>query len=187
MVKPKGDKPTPGDLVHIVWFDASIGIRLSGREDAPVDVQVDSVGVFIGVVGAKVKQYILSQNSFQYADGLFDIDYTSIPAAWIVNVKVVQPQLIPKEVADRILECFLVPGHRGHTPRGIRIKRTKNKDVGKNKRKYNKLLKKLEKALSESEKDAKEKTRQYIVRAVGSNVVVGGKTATTTFKRKRGV
>jgi len=126
MVKPKGDKPTPGDLVHIVWFDASIGVRLSGREEAPVDVQVDSVGVYIGVVGAKVKQLILSQNSFQYADGLFDIDYTSIPAAWIVHVKIVQPQLIPKEVADRILECFLSPGHRGHTPRGIRIKRTHN-------------------------------------------------------------
>jgi flagellar hook-basal body complex protein FliE len=62
----------------------------------------------------------------------------------------------------------------------------KDKDDGKNERKYKNLLKQLEQAISESEKNAKEKTRQYIVRAVGSNVVVGGKTATTTFKRKRG-
>lgn len=54
-----------------------------------------------------------------------------------------------------------------------------------------KVAVKLEKAVSkylkieeEKAKEANEKTRQYIVRAVGSNVVVGGKTATTTFKRK---
>jgi hypothetical protein len=70
-------------------------------------------------------------------------------------------------------------------------KRKKKKDVvGEVAGQLEKAAAKLEKAVSEylqsEEKAAKEKTRQYIVRAVGSNVVVGGKTATTTFKRKRG-
>lgn len=123
---PKLVKPNPGDLVHIVWFDASIGVRLSGRESAPVDVTVDTVGIYIGTVGHKVKQFILAQNSFQYADGIFDLDYTSVPTAWITSLTIIKPSLIPREVADKMLECFLAPGHGGHTPRGIRRRRTHN-------------------------------------------------------------
>jgi len=68
----------PGDLVKIEWFDASVGKSLSGGL-AGIDVPVKSWGIYIGLLGQKNKHIILAQNNFQYADGLYDIDYTAIP------------------------------------------------------------------------------------------------------------
>ena len=37
----------------------------------------------------KVKHIVLAQNSFCYADDLFDLDYTAVPLSWAVDVEVI--------------------------------------------------------------------------------------------------
>lgn len=82
---------SPGDLVRVEWFDASIGKSLSGGM-AGIDVPVQSWGMFLGVLGEKNEHIILAQNNFRYADGLYDIDYTAIPACWTEKVTVIDKQ-----------------------------------------------------------------------------------------------
>jgi len=79
----------PGDLVKIEWFDASVGKSLSGGL-AGIDVPVKSWGIYIGLLGQKNKHIILAQNNFQYADGLYDIDYTAIPTSWTTKIQTTQ-------------------------------------------------------------------------------------------------
>ena len=64
---------SPGDLIEVKWFDASVGKSLSGGL-AGIDVPVKSWGIYIGVLGEKNKHIILAQNNFRYADGLYDIE-----------------------------------------------------------------------------------------------------------------
>jgi len=112
-----------GDLVEVVWTDASIGKSLdSGRF---VDIPVHSWGVFIGILGEKSKHIILGQNSFRYTDGLFDIDYTAIPLTWTESVKVLQKQSVPPDVAVQLLYSFMKGGRRGAmTPRSKTFQRS---------------------------------------------------------------
>jgi hypothetical protein len=46
---------SPGDLVRVEWFDASIGKSLNGGM-AGIDVPVKSWGIFLGVLGQKNQQ-----------------------------------------------------------------------------------------------------------------------------------
>jgi hypothetical protein len=71
---------SPGDLVRVEWFDASIGKSLTGGLGG-IDVPVSSWGVFVGVLGEKNKHIILAQNNFRYSDNLYDIDYTTVPTS----------------------------------------------------------------------------------------------------------
>ena len=100
-----------GDLVRVEWFDASIGKSLSGGLNG-IDVPVVSWGVFLGVLGSKNKHVILAQNSFRYADGFYDIDYTAVPLAWTANAKVIAKAHVPPEEAKQLLNSFLVGGKR---------------------------------------------------------------------------
>jgi hypothetical protein len=99
-----------GDLVCVEWCDASVG-KSSGSGPA-IDVPVKSWGVFIGVLGEKAKHIVLAQNSFRYADGLFDLDYTAIPLGWTVNIAVLAKEHIPKQIADKLVNSFLLGGRR---------------------------------------------------------------------------
>jgi hypothetical protein len=100
-----------GDLVRVEWFDASIGKSLSGGLNG-IDVPVVSWGVFLGVLGSKNRHIILAQNSFRYADGFYDIDYTAVPLAWTANATVVAKAHVPVEEAKQLLNSFLVGGKR---------------------------------------------------------------------------
>lgn len=71
---------SPGDLIAVEWCDASVG-ESSGSGMA-IDAPVKSWGIFVGLIGDRVKHIVLSQNSFRYADGLYDLDYTAIPIGW---------------------------------------------------------------------------------------------------------
>lgn len=71
---------SPGDLISCSWCDASTG--KSSSNGGVIDVPVRSWGVFVGLFGNKTKHIVLAQNSFQYADGLYDLDYTAIPLSW---------------------------------------------------------------------------------------------------------
>jgi hypothetical protein len=102
-----------GDLVLVEWCDASVG--KSSGSGATIDVPVKSWGIFIGVLGEKAKHIVLAQNSFRYADGLFDLDYTAIPLSWTINIAVLAEKHIPKQVADQLVKSFLMGGRRAFT------------------------------------------------------------------------
>jgi len=100
----------PGDLISCDWSDASVG-KSSGSGMA-IDVPVKSWGIYVGLIGEKTKHIVLAQNSFHYADGLFDLDYTAIPLSWALDVTVLVKEHIPKQVATKLVNSFLTGGHR---------------------------------------------------------------------------
>jgi len=95
-----------GDLVRVEWYDASVGKSLTGGADT-IDVPVQSWGIYVGVLGEKNKHIILAQNTFRYADGLYDIDYTAVPQPWASTVRTIIPQEISAETAKALLTSFL--------------------------------------------------------------------------------
>jgi hypothetical protein len=116
----------PGDLVRIEWFDASVGKSLSGGL-AGIDVPVKSWGIYIGLLGQKNKHIIIAQNNFQYADGLYDIDYTAIPTSWTTKIQTIQKNHIQKPEAKQLLNSFLKGGRKTLNQR-IQQKRAVNHD-----------------------------------------------------------
>jgi len=115
---------SPGDLVRVEWFDASIGKSLSGGM-AGIDVPVKSWGIFLGVLGQKNKHIILAQNNFRYANGFYDIDYTAIPVAWTVNITVIAKNHVPPEEAKQLLKSFLMGGRHAF-PKRTRQQKVRN-------------------------------------------------------------
>jgi hypothetical protein len=77
-----------------------------------IDVPVKSWGIFVGLIGDKVKHIVIAQNSFRYSDGLFDLDYTAIPLSWAVDVSVLVKEHIPKDAAAKLVNSFMMGGHR---------------------------------------------------------------------------
>ncbi len=100
-----------GDLVSCEWCDASIG--KSRSNGLAIDVPVKSWGVYVGLFGEKIKHIVLAQNSFRYADGMFDLDYTAIPLSWTTDVRILSKEHVPREVAVNLVNSFLLGGHRG--------------------------------------------------------------------------
>ena len=101
----------PGALICVSWCDASIGKSRANR--GVIDVPVKSWGVFIGLIGTKIKHIVIAQNSFKYADGLYDLDYTAVPVGWAIDVEVVVDQYIPKEITDGLVESFVISKSQG--------------------------------------------------------------------------
>ncbi|MGD0204167.1 MAG: hypothetical protein ABSC20_09725 [Candidatus Bathyarchaeia archaeon] len=99
-----------GDLICVEWCDASTGKSLGSG--ASIDVPVKSWGVYVGLFGNKTKHVVIAQNSFRYADGVFDLDYTAIPLSWAVGVSVLVKEHIPREAAGKLVNSFLLGGHR---------------------------------------------------------------------------
>ena len=96
----------PGALICCTWCDASIGKSRANR--GIIDVPVKSWGVFVGLIGTKIKHIVIAQNSFKYADGLYDLDYTAVPVGWAIDVQVIEEQQVPKEIADSLVESFVI-------------------------------------------------------------------------------
>ena len=94
----------PGDLVCCMWTDASIG--KTSTNGGVIDVPVRSWGIFVGVFG-KRKHIILAQNSFEYADGLYDLDYTAIPLGWTENVQIVATGYTPEAAVRSLVASFV--------------------------------------------------------------------------------
>ena len=113
----------PGDLVLVVWSDASVGKSLDAG--LAVDIPVHSWGVFVGILGEKRKHIILAQNSFRYADGLYDVDYTAIPLVWTASLAILHKESVTKEIASQLLFSFMKGGKRGAvTPRSKMFQRS---------------------------------------------------------------
>jgi hypothetical protein len=100
----------PGDLICVEWCDASVG-KSSGSGIA-IDVPVKSWGVYVGLFGERAKHIVLAQNSFRYSDGLFDLDYTAIPASWAIDLSVIEKAHVPESIARKLVNSFLLGGHR---------------------------------------------------------------------------
>lgn len=98
------DNVKPGDLIAVDWCDASTG--KSSMNGGAIDVPVCSWGIFLGVVEGRVKHIILAQNSFRFTDSAFDLDYTAIPLSWTVEVKVLAPEHVKREIAEDMIQSF---------------------------------------------------------------------------------
>jgi hypothetical protein len=99
-----------GDLICAEWCDASTG--KSRGTGVAIDVPVKSWGIYIGVLGVKRGHIVLAQNSFLFADGLFDLDFTAIPLSFTVDIIVLIKEHIPKEIVGGLVDSFLRGGHR---------------------------------------------------------------------------
>jgi hypothetical protein len=95
----------PGDLIRVEWTDASIGKSLSSGTD--VDIPVKSWGIYVAILGKKKQHLVLAQNRFEYSNGLYDVDYTSIPISWTLNISVIAEQEVSSEEAAQLLKSFL--------------------------------------------------------------------------------
>jgi len=95
-----------GDLIRVEWYDASVGRSMGGT--GAIDVPVKSYGIFLGVLGEKLKHIILCQNSFKYTNGVYDVDYTAIPVGWALTVSVVQQGEVTRKDAEALLKSFLL-------------------------------------------------------------------------------
>ena len=104
------DNLRPGDLVCVEWCDASVG--KSSGSGVSIDVPVKSWGIYVGLFGERTKHIVLAQNSFRYSDGLFDLDYTAVPASWTLDVVVVVKSHLTEQVAKSLVNSFLLGGHR---------------------------------------------------------------------------
>ena len=109
-IEKKLDSLAPGDLIAIDGCDASVG--KSSGSGMTIDVPVKSWGIFVGLIGDRVKHIVIAQNSFRYADGLFDLDYTAIPVGWALGVSVLVKEHIACESVSKLVNSFMMGGHR---------------------------------------------------------------------------
>jgi hypothetical protein len=114
----------PGDLICVDWCDASVG--KSSGSGIGIDVPVKSWGVFVGLFGSRAKHIVLAQNSFKYNDGLFDLDYTAIPVGWTLDLFVVAKGHLPAEVANSLVNSFVLGGHRAFSSKRVLQQRVNN-------------------------------------------------------------
>ena len=87
-----------------------------------IDVPVRSWGLYLGLIGARIKHIILAQNSFRFSDSLFDLDYTAIPVGWAIEVGCIQAEHLPKEVVNDLVRSFVSSNNRKSTA-GLRSPR----------------------------------------------------------------
>jgi hypothetical protein len=95
---------SPGDLVCCMWTDASKG--KTSTNGGIIDVPVRSWGVFVGMFGRR-KHIILSQNSFEHADGFCDLDYTAIPQGWIEDIQIIAAKYTPEDALRVLIASFV--------------------------------------------------------------------------------
>jgi hypothetical protein len=94
-----------GALICVDWCDASTG--KSSLNGGVIDVPVKSWGVYLGLIGSRIKHIILAQNSFRFTHDVFDMDYTAIPVGWVLNVRVIEPNHLPLEVVSDLVRSFV--------------------------------------------------------------------------------
>ncbi len=87
-----------------MWTDASIG--KTSTNGGIIDVPVRSWGVFVGMFGRR-KHIIPAQNSFEYADGLCDLDYIEIPTGWIEDVQIITPHYTHEAALSVLVASFV--------------------------------------------------------------------------------
>ena len=109
-LKKQLEKLETGDLICVSWCDASVG--KSQEVGGLIDVPVQSWGIYLGVLGLKSKHFVLGQNSFCLAEGLYDLDYTAIPLSWSTDITIIHKNYVPKNEACKMVNGFIRRGRR---------------------------------------------------------------------------
>jgi hypothetical protein len=98
-----------GDLVEVMWLDASRGrletveeLREAGASGAEIDLPVTSYGVYIGAFGKIAKHIVLVASQWLFAQSYGQIDCTIIPVGTVENIRVLLPKLMN---AENVLVC----------------------------------------------------------------------------------
>ncbi len=102
-----------GDLVCVEWCYASTG--KSSANGGVIDIPVKSWGIYVGLFGSRTRHIVLAHNSFQYADGFYDLDYTAVPVSWVGEVKVLDKGHFPQPQAANLVNSFLLRDRRVFT------------------------------------------------------------------------
>jgi|AGTN01.2.fsa_nt_gi hypothetical protein len=111
----------PGDLISVYWCDASAG--KSSQNGGVIDVPVHSWGVYLGLMGVRTKQLILAQNSFRYADSIYDLDYTAIPVGMALDVQCIASKYLPQNVVTDLIRSFTSDSLNRKNTAGLRSPR----------------------------------------------------------------
>jgi hypothetical protein len=109
-LKTKLKSVHPGDLICCSWSDASTG-RSSGSGLA-IDLPVKSWGIFVGLVGHKIKHIVLAQNSYRYSDWVYDMDYIAVPVHLADDVAILIKGIVSDNDVKMHLESFSRGGER---------------------------------------------------------------------------
>ena len=103
-----------GDLVEVMWLDASKGrletveeMRESGASGAEIDLPVTSYGVYIGAFGKIAKHIVLVASKWLYSQGYGQIDCTIIPLGTVENIRVLLPKLMDAENVRVCQQAFI--------------------------------------------------------------------------------
>ena len=104
-VKSQLEKIKSGDLVCVEWCDASVGKSL--RSSDGIDVPVKSWGIFVGILGSQNKHIVLAQNSFFFADGHYDVDYTAILLASVERLILCTKESVDLKIARDLFNSFV--------------------------------------------------------------------------------
>ena len=103
-----------GDLVEVIWLDASKGrletveeMRESGASGAEIDLPVTSYGIYIGAFGKIAKHIVLVASKWLYAQGYGQIDCTIIPLGTVENIRVLLPKLMDAENVRVCQQAFI--------------------------------------------------------------------------------
>jgi hypothetical protein len=99
-----------GALICVDWCDASTG--KSSLNGGIIDVPVKSWGVYLGLIGSRIKHIILAQNSFRFTEAMFDMDYTAIPVGWVLDVRVIEQGHLPEQVVADLVRSFVSSGNQ---------------------------------------------------------------------------
>ena len=110
-----------GDLICVEWCDASTG--KSSLNGGMIDVPVKSWGVYLGLMGDRIEQIILAQNSFRFTNSIFDLDYTAIPVDMATEVQCILPHHLSKEIVNNLLRSFASDNNHRKSTGGLRSPR----------------------------------------------------------------
>jgi len=83
------------------------GLRLKAFYES-MNVTPKRLGDFLGIMGQRKKHIVLSQNSFQFSNGFFDIDYTAIPTDWANEITVIAAHVIEDYEVDFLVKSFMM-------------------------------------------------------------------------------
>jgi hypothetical protein len=109
-LKKQLEKLEIGDLICVSWSDASVG--KSHEVGGSIDVIVQSWGIYLGLLGKRLKHFVLGQNSFCYGEDVYDMDYTAIPLSWSTEIWVIHKGYVPRTEAAKMVDGFIQGGGR---------------------------------------------------------------------------
>lgn len=111
-----------GTLVCLEWYDASVG-KVARNPGTQIDITVRTWGVFLGFLGNKNKHIIIAQNIYKYTTGVYDVDYSAVPASGATDVTVIMRGCIDGAEAKQAFNSFTTREVASRTVRHVHLHR----------------------------------------------------------------